>query len=113
LDNDDGYFLESNPVAAVRRCHRHTLFFLDLSLSGSVEGFAPPAPYTLSELDPAAVLPERVYTKAELEAYTEHCREIGDQSFDALSGTLLNLFNFNGPAAPRLLLDPATGEVVN
>jgi len=30
----------------------HTLFFLDLCLSGSVEGFAPPAPFTLDELDP-------------------------------------------------------------
>jgi phospholipase C len=38
---------------------------------------------------------------------------IGDQSFDALSGSLLNLFNFNGPAAPPVFLDPATGEVVN
>jgi phospholipase C len=37
---------------------------------------------------------------------------IGDQSFDALSGSLLNLFNFNGPPAPPLFLDPATGEEV-
>ena len=37
----------------------HTLFFLDVSLSGSLEGFAPPAPFTLSELDPAGLLPER------------------------------------------------------
>lgn len=37
---------------------------------------------------------------------------IGDQSFDALAGPLLNLFNFNGPAAPPLFLDPATGQVV-
>src|SRR5437762_7049966 len=31
----------------------HTLFWLDLYLTGSVEGFAPPAPFTLDELDPA------------------------------------------------------------
>jgi hypothetical protein len=53
----------------------HTLFFLDLCLSGSVEGFAPPAPFTLSELDPAGVLPDRPYTKDELAAYLAHCRK--------------------------------------
>lgn len=53
----------------------HTLFFLDLYLSGSLEGWAPPAPFTLEELDPAGVLPERVYTKAELLAYLEHGRQ--------------------------------------
>ena len=29
----------------------HALFWLDLYLSGAVEGFAPPAPFTLDELD--------------------------------------------------------------
>jgi hypothetical protein len=38
----------------------HTLFWLDLYLSGAVEGFAPPAPFTLDELDPAGLLPERL-----------------------------------------------------
>ncbi|TMQ61992.1 MAG: DinB family protein [Candidatus Eisenbacteria bacterium] len=40
----------------------HTLFFLDFYLSDSPEGFTPPAPFTLDELDPAGLLPERVYT---------------------------------------------------
>ncbi|HWI66438.1 MAG TPA: DinB family protein [Symbiobacteriaceae bacterium] len=53
----------------------HTLFFLDLYLTGTTEGFAPPAPYNLDELDPAGILPERVYTKLELHAYLEHGRE--------------------------------------
>ena len=52
----------------------HTLFYLDLYLSGSVVAFAPPAPFTLSELDPAGVRPERLYAKAELRAYLDHCR---------------------------------------
>ena len=52
----------------------HTLFWLDLYLSGSAEGFAPPAPFTLDELDPAGVLPERAYTKAELQSYVNHGR---------------------------------------
>ena len=53
----------------------HCLFWLDLYLSGSVEGFAPPAPFGLEELDPAGLLPERPYTKNELRAYLEHGRE--------------------------------------
>lgn len=52
----------------------HTLFFLDLYLSGSAEGFAPPAPFTLDEMDPRGLMPERVYTKDEVRAYLEHCR---------------------------------------
>ncbi|HEY0171576.1 MAG TPA: DinB family protein, partial [Pyrinomonadaceae bacterium] len=53
----------------------HTLFFTDLYLSGSAEGFAPPAPYTLDELDPAGVMPGRVYAKEELLDYLRRCRE--------------------------------------
>lgn len=52
----------------------HTLFWLDLYLTGQAEGFAPPAPFTLDELDPAGRLPERRYTPAELLAYLEHGR---------------------------------------
>ena len=53
----------------------HTLFYLDLYLSGSAEGFAPPEPFTLDELDPAGRMPERVYTKGELLDYLRHGRE--------------------------------------
>lgn len=53
----------------------HTLFFLDYYLSDTADGFAPPAPFGLEELDPAGVLPERVFTKDELLGYLEHGRE--------------------------------------
>lgn len=53
----------------------HTLFFLDYYLSDSPDGFAPPAPYTLDELDPAGLLPDRVYTRDELRTYLEHGRQ--------------------------------------
>ena len=53
----------------------HTLFWLDLYLSGSVEGFSPPEPFTLEELDPAGLMPERVYAKDELHDYLRHCRQ--------------------------------------
>ena len=52
----------------------HTLFFLDCYLSGSEQGFTPPSPFNLDELDPAGLLPERPYTKDELQSYLEHCR---------------------------------------
>src|SRR5258705_4315049 len=63
----------------------HTLFWLDLYLSGPGEGFAPPAPFTLDELDPAGVLPERPYTKDELQTYLEHGRKKCRASIDALT----------------------------
>jgi hypothetical protein len=63
----------------------HTLFFLDLSLADSIEGFVPPAPFTLSELDPEGVLPERPYTKDELQTYIEHCRNKCRTTLEALT----------------------------
>ena len=51
------------------------LFFLDLYLSGSEDGFAPPPPFTLAELDPAGRAPERTFTKLELHSYLQHGRE--------------------------------------
>jgi hypothetical protein len=63
----------------------HTLFWLDLYLFGSVEGFVPPAPFTLEELDPAGLLPERPYTKAELQSYLEHGRKKCRATIEALT----------------------------
>ncbi len=53
----------------------HTLFFLDYYSSPSADGFQPPEPFGLEELDPAGVLPDRVYGKDELLRYLEHGRE--------------------------------------
>lgn len=53
----------------------HVLFWLDLYLSGSVEGFVPPPPFGLDELDPRGLLPQHPYSKKELEAYLYHCRQ--------------------------------------
>ncbi len=53
----------------------HTLFFLDLYLTGSLEGFAPPAPFTLDEVSPPGLLSERPHTKDELQTYLEHGRK--------------------------------------
>lgn len=53
----------------------HTLFWLDYYLSESDAGFTPPAPFTLGEMDPAGVLPDRVYSREELLTYLRHCRQ--------------------------------------
>ena len=63
----------------------HALFWLDLYLSGSVDGFAPPAPFTLDELDPAGLLPERPYTKEELLTYLAHGRQKCEATVEALT----------------------------
>lgn len=63
----------------------HTLFFLDLYLSDSDKEFAPPAPFTLDELDPAGLLPERVYTKRELQSYLDHGRGKCRSTIEALT----------------------------
>ena len=52
----------------------HAVFWLDYYCSESAEGFAVPPPFTLSELDPDGALPERVYTKQELQTYLEYAR---------------------------------------
>ena len=53
----------------------HALFFLDLYLTGNVEGFNPPDPFDLNELDPSGLLPGRRYTRKELQSYLEFCRK--------------------------------------
>jgi DinB superfamily len=63
----------------------HTLFFLDLYLADSVEAFVPPAPFTMDELDPAGLLPERPYTKEQLQTYLEHGRDKCRSTIDTLT----------------------------
>ncbi len=65
----------------------HTLFWLDYYLSDSFEGFAPPAPFGLEELDPAGRLPARAYSKNELLTYLEHGREKCRRTIQALTAS--------------------------
>ena len=87
----------------------HVIFFADLYLSPGQEGFAPPPPYTLSEFDPAGLMPDRVYTKDELLAYLAHDRrklkgdlaELTEErarerlSFGSITGTRLEVLLYN------------------
>jgi hypothetical protein len=52
----------------------HTLFWLDLYLTGAEESFTPPAPFDLVEMVANENLP-RVYTKDELLGYLSLCRQ--------------------------------------
>ena len=86
----------------------HALFWLDLYLSDTVEGFAPPAPFNLDELDPAGVLPPRVYTQAELLDYLGYCRRKCQSILAALTDAQASrLCAFPWGAVPfgELLLD--------
>ena len=51
----------------------HALFWLDLYLSGAEEGFTPPAPFDLVEMEPDG-FPPRTYARAELLEYLAYCR---------------------------------------
>ena len=66
----------------------HAIFWLDFYISDSAEAFAPPAPFTLSEFE-AGLLPERVYTKAELHTYLEYTRNKCRAKLETLTNALV------------------------
>ena len=63
----------------------HTLFWLDLYLTGAEEGFVPPPPFTLIEQFDDGPLPERTYTKDELLAFLQDCRQRCQAAIEALT----------------------------
>ena len=63
----------------------HTLFWLDLYLTGKVEDFSPPDPFGLAELDPAGILPPQVYSREEMLTYAAHCREKSHTIIESLT----------------------------
>jgi hypothetical protein len=63
----------------------HTLFWVDYYFTESHADFVPQPPFGIEELDPAGVLPPRVYTKAELLTYLAHCRAKGRAVVESLT----------------------------
>ena len=57
----------------------HTLFWLDLFLTGSSKGFAPPEPFI------RGVLPEKPYTKDDVLTYLKQCRQKCQATIEALT----------------------------
>lgn len=62
----------------------HALRWTDQNLSGAPSGFAPPAPFV------AGKLPAKPYTRAELLAYFEHCRQKCQTTFATLTDEKAN-----------------------
>jgi hypothetical protein len=57
----------------------HTLFWLDLYLTGTSEGFLPPPPFIRGSL------PEKPYTNADVRAYLKQCRQKCKTTIEALT----------------------------
>ena len=57
----------------------HALKWLDLYLTGTMEGFAPPSPFI------HGALPEQPYTKDQILAYLDVCREKCQSTLEALT----------------------------
>ncbi len=62
----------------------HTLFWLDLYLTGAEEGFTPPEPFDLVEMEANEALP-RTYTRQELLGYLDTCRRRCQETVSAMS----------------------------
>lgn len=63
----------------------HTLFWIDLYLTGTEEGFVPPPPFLLVEQHENGPLPDRPYTQAELLDYLHLCRQRAQTTIEALT----------------------------
>lgn len=57
----------------------HTLFWLDLFLTGSKEGFLPPKPFI------RGALPEKPYTKDDVLTYLKQCRQKCQATLETLT----------------------------
>ena len=68
----------------------HCIFWTDYYLTIDPDKFTPQAPYTLTEFDPAGVLPDRTYTKGEMLSYLQFCREKLHTLIPKLSEETLN-----------------------
>jgi len=62
----------------------HALFWLDLYLTGAEEGFTPPEPFDLVEMEANEALP-RTYSREELLGYLDLCRQ---RSQETIAGML-------------------------
>ena len=62
----------------------HTLFWLDLYLTGKTEGFAPPAHFR-NPFDPKSEFPKQPYSRDELHTYLKHLRKKCQSTITELS----------------------------
>jgi hypothetical protein len=67
----------------------HTLFWLDLNLTGAEEGFMPPKPFDLIEMAEGEVLPP-AYSRQELLDYLQYCRQKCRETIESMSSEQAN-----------------------
>ena len=67
----------------------HVIFWLDFYLGEGEATFKPPEPFTLSELDPAGKMPDRVYTKDELLTYLAYGRNKCKTKLESMGDEML------------------------
>lgn len=67
----------------------HTLFWIDLYLFGAEEGFMPPEPFALIEMEEDD-LPDRVYSREALQGYLAFCRRKCRETLLALDDEAAN-----------------------
>jgi hypothetical protein len=82
-EDEPGQWVASGFGAYWYLCY-HTLFWLDLYLTGAEEGFTPPEPFDLVEMEDDEVLP-RIYAREELLGYLEICRQRCQETLANLS----------------------------
>ncbi|MFN8587918.1 MAG: DinB family protein [Candidatus Eisenbacteria bacterium] len=63
----------------------HTIFWLDCYATAEPETYSPPSPYSLTEMDPAGLYPERVYSPDELLAFLAGARANAGRELLALT----------------------------
>jgi integrase len=71
----DGLWTDESRTPIPWRLVHHTLFWTDLYLHGAIEGFRPPEPIALEELDPRGIYPERPFSREQLLSYLTYIRE--------------------------------------
>lgn len=68
----------------------HCLFWTDHYLSVEPNKFEPPKPFTFSEFDPTGKKPDRTYTRSEILAYLEQCRQKARKHIEELTPSRMN-----------------------
>ncbi|HEU5374278.1 MAG TPA: DinB family protein [Ktedonobacteraceae bacterium] len=77
----------------------HTLFWLDLYLTGKTEGFTPPAHFW-NRFDPQSAFPKQPYTREDLHTYLKHLRQKCQSTLTGLSDEKAHQpFHFPWPGA--------------
>ncbi len=67
----------------------HTLFWMDLYLTGAEEGFTPPPQFDMVEMEANETLP-RIYSREELLGYLDDCRNNFQQTIADLTSEQAN-----------------------